>query len=109
MLYEAWSTGSPFKFKLEEPAISLIQPLLDKLGPDGIPCEEYVQFGLDSPDPEEHYGEEVVACAYDIGTQHFNTVKAGILPSITLRATARPTGLGKKRHTALVCPGLQNN
>ena len=75
-LYEAWSTGHPSKFKLEEPNISLIQPLLVKLGPDGIHCEECVKFGLDFPDPEEPYVEALMACAYDIGT-NFNTVTAG--------------------------------
>ena len=52
-VYEAWSTGPSPRFKVEEPDISLIQPLLLTLGPGGIPFKICALFDLDSPDPEE--------------------------------------------------------
>ena len=52
----------------------MIHPLLDKLGPDSIPCNGHVKFGLDSPNLEEPSVEALVARAYSMG-KYFNQVE----------------------------------
>ena len=80
-------------FKLEEPDISLIQPLLDKLGPGGIPCGGIVEFGLDSPDPEEPSVEALVARAYSMG-KYFNQVETGtVVTTLLVYDTVASSGL----------------
>ena len=73
--YEACTSGSPpAKFFLDEPGISLIQSLVNWLGPGGIPNELCANVGLEHPDPMSGNIKLILACTYSMG-RHYNQVK----------------------------------
>ena len=51
-LHEAWTTGPPHIFNLECSDIKLIEPIIKRLGPDGI-IDDLDVFDLDTHSPED--------------------------------------------------------
>ena len=65
--YEACVSGPPPKlFKLAEPDISLILPLIRRLGPGGIPFEMVEELIIDTDSPPDD-PQAFVCRAYDLG------------------------------------------